>query len=70
MPADVVISGAGPNGLMMACELALAGIKPVLLDALPGPGDEPKAVFALVDGDKAVEAYAYCNLHGLWKATV
>ncbi|MGX9674075.1 FAD-dependent monooxygenase [Mycobacterium sp. HM-7] len=43
MPADVVISGAGPNGLMMACELALAGIKPVILDALPGPGDEPKA---------------------------
>ena len=43
MPADVVISGAGPNGLMMACELALAGIKPIILDALPGPGDEPKA---------------------------
>lgn len=43
MPADVVISGAGPNGLMMACELALAGVKPVVLDALPGPGDEPKA---------------------------
>ena len=31
------------------------------------PGDEPKAVFALVDGDKPVTAYAYCNLHGLWK---
>ena len=31
------------------------------------PGDEPKAVFALTEGDKAVEAYAYCNLHGLWK---
>jgi superoxide reductase len=31
------------------------------------PGDEPKAVFALVDGDRAVEAYEYCNLHGLWK---
>ncbi|MEN4446230.1 FAD-dependent monooxygenase [Mycobacterium sp. SM3041] len=43
MPADVVISGAGPNGLMMACELALAGVKPVVLDALPRPGDEPKA---------------------------
>ena len=32
------------------------------------PGMEPKAVFALVSGDKAVAAYAYCNLHGLWKA--
>ena len=40
---DVVISGAGPNGLMLACELALAGVRPVVLDALPGPSDEPKA---------------------------
>jgi len=32
-------------------------------------GDEPKAVFAL-DGDKPVAAYAYCNLHGLWKADI
>lgn len=31
------------------------------------PGDEPKAVFALNDGDKVVAAYEYCNLHGLWK---
>ena len=31
------------------------------------PGAEPKAVFALVNGDKAVTAFAYCNLHGLWK---
>jgi len=31
------------------------------------PGEEPKAVFALVDGDKPVTVYAYCNLHGLWK---
>jgi 2-polyprenyl-6-methoxyphenol hydroxylase-like FAD-dependent oxidoreductase len=41
--APVVISGAGPNGLMLACELALAGIRPVVLDALPGPSSEPKA---------------------------
>lgn len=39
----VVISGAGPNGLMLACELALAGIQPVVLDAQPGPSLEPKA---------------------------
>lgn len=32
------------------------------------PGDEPKAQFALVDGDEAIGAYAYCNLHGLWYA--
>ncbi len=41
--AEVVISGAGPNGLMLACELALAGVRPVVLDKLPGPSDEPKA---------------------------
>ncbi len=41
--ADVVISGAGPNGLMLACELALAGVRPVVLDRLPGPSDELKA---------------------------
>ncbi len=41
--ADVVISGAGPNGLMLACELGLAGVRPVVLDALPGPSSEPKA---------------------------
>lgn len=36
---------------------------------LPVDG-EPKAVFALADGEKALNAYAYCNLHGLWKACV
>src|ERR1700742_4138107 len=41
--ADVVIAGAGPNGLMLACELALAGVRPVVLDKLPGPSLEPKA---------------------------
>lgn len=30
------------------------------------PGEAPKAVFVLKD-DKAVAAYEYCNLHGLWK---
>ena len=34
------------------------------------PGEEPKAVFALMDGDTVTAAYAYCNLHGLWKAEV
>ncbi len=34
------------------------------------PGTEPKAVFSLAEGDKAVAAYEYCNLHGLWKKAV
>ena len=32
------------------------------------PGEKPAAQFALVDGDEFIAAYAYCNLHGLWKA--
>ncbi len=32
------------------------------------PGGEPKAVFALSEGDEVLTAYEYCNLHGLWKA--
>ena len=30
-------------------------------------GKEPAVTFALAD-EKAVAVYAYCNLHGLWKA--
>ncbi len=32
------------------------------------PGEAPKAEFVLTDGEELVAAYAYCNLHGLWKA--
>ena len=32
------------------------------------PGEKPEAVFALAEGEKAVAAYEFCNLHGLWKA--
>lgn len=28
--------------------------------------DAPEAVFELAAGDKAIAAYEYCNLHGLW----
>ena len=30
-------------------------------------GEKPAAVFSLAEGDKVLAAYAYCNLHGLWK---
>ncbi len=32
------------------------------------PGEEPKACFALCEGEQVEAAYAYCNLHSLWKA--
>ena len=31
-------------------------------------GDLPVCEFSLAGGDKTVAVYAYCNLHGLWKA--
>lgn len=34
------------------------------------PGDAPKADFALVEDEKPIEVYAYCNLHGLWKSAI
>ena len=30
------------------------------------PGEAPNVTF-LLDGEKPLEVYAYCNLHGLWK---
>ncbi len=33
------------------------------------PGEAPVATFALSQ-DLPVEAYAYCNLHGLWKTAI
>ena len=32
------------------------------------PGDAPRAEFALLPGEKVIAAYAYCNLHSLFKA--
>jgi 2-polyprenyl-6-methoxyphenol hydroxylase-like FAD-dependent oxidoreductase len=43
MPSDVVIAGAGPNGLMLACELALAGVRPLVLERLTAPTGEQRA---------------------------
>ena len=43
MIADVVIAGAGPNGLMLACELSLAGVRPLVLERLPERTQEQRA---------------------------
>ena len=35
MDADVIIVGAGPTGLMLAGELRLAGVRPLVLERQP-----------------------------------
>lgn len=42
--ADVLVVGAGPTGLAVAAELALAGIGAVVLDALPERSGQSKAL--------------------------
>ncbi|GAA4968913.1 FAD-dependent monooxygenase [Nonomuraea thailandensis] len=39
----MLIVGAGPVGLMLACELSLAGVRPVVLEKRAEPGELPKA---------------------------
>lgn len=34
------------------------------------PEESPETVFALAEGDEVIAAYAYCNLHGLWKQNI
>jgi superoxide reductase len=34
------------------------------------PGNKPYVEFALTEDDTLESAYAYCNLHGLWKSNV
>ncbi|MFC6085125.1 FAD-dependent monooxygenase [Sphaerisporangium aureirubrum] len=43
MDVDVVVVGAGPVGLMLACELGLAGVRPLVLERREEPGTIPKA---------------------------
>jgi len=43
MDADVVVVGAGPVGLLLAAELALAGVRPIVLERLDEPSHQPKA---------------------------
>jgi 2-polyprenyl-6-methoxyphenol hydroxylase-like FAD-dependent oxidoreductase len=43
MDADVTIVGAGPTGLMLAAELGLAGIRPLVLERRPQLRETPRA---------------------------
>jgi 2-polyprenyl-6-methoxyphenol hydroxylase-like FAD-dependent oxidoreductase len=42
--ADVLVVGAGPVGLVLACELARRGTSIRLIDKLPSPTDESRAI--------------------------
>ncbi|MBQ7351343.1 MAG: desulfoferrodoxin [Clostridia bacterium] len=35
---------------------------------LLSPNSAPSVCFAICEGDEVEAVYAYCNLHGLWKA--
>jgi 2-polyprenyl-6-methoxyphenol hydroxylase-like FAD-dependent oxidoreductase len=59
MTEDVVIVGAGPTGLMLAGELLLAGVRPVVLDRLPEPACQTKALGIL---GRAVDMLDYRGL--------
>ncbi|MBT2444504.1 FAD-dependent monooxygenase, partial [Streptomyces sp. ISL-36] len=37
LSTDVLVVGAGPAGLMLACELRLGGAEVLVLDQRPGP---------------------------------
>jgi 2-polyprenyl-6-methoxyphenol hydroxylase-like FAD-dependent oxidoreductase len=59
---DVVIVGAGPNGLMLAGELGLAGIRPVVLDPMPGPNPLCRANGVIGQGVRILD---HRGLYGL-----
>ena len=47
--------------------IALETVQGIQIKYLNADYEEAAAEFSLADDDKAVCAYAYCNLHGLWK---
>ena len=54
MDTDVLIAGAGPTGLMLARELGLAGVRPVVLERHKQIRDVPMVV--RIVGTNAAEA--------------
>jgi bifunctional hydroxylase/dehydrase len=44
LDADVIIAGAGPTGLMLACELRLQGVSTIVVDRLTEPMRQSRAL--------------------------
>lgn len=60
MPDDVVIIGGGPNGLLLACELTLAGVRPTVLEQHT---ERPPLLKANGLVGRVVQAMDYRGLH-------
>jgi 2-polyprenyl-6-methoxyphenol hydroxylase-like FAD-dependent oxidoreductase len=56
---EVIIAGAGPTGLMMACQLSRAGVDCLVLDKKQGPTTESRA---LVVQARSMEIYEQMGL--------
>lgn len=65
MIEDVVIVGAGPTGLMLACELRLAGCRPLVIERLPAPTGLSKA---LTISGRAIDLLAHRGLLARFRA--
>src|SRR4051794_33304900 len=56
---EVLVVGAGPIGLMVAAELRLAGVQPLVVERQPRPREIPKAGGL---GGRALDLLAYRGL--------
>ena len=61
MDTDVLIVGAGPTGLMLACQLARRGVRPLLIDRHAGPARETRALGVHA---RTMEIYAQLDVVG------
>ncbi len=68
---NVVSVEVGIEAHPMMCEHWIQQIvlvtKKTKMIAKLGYDEEPKVYFTLTEGDEPVTAFAYCNIHGLWK---
>jgi 2-polyprenyl-6-methoxyphenol hydroxylase-like FAD-dependent oxidoreductase len=56
---EVIIVGAGPTGLMLAAELCLAGVRPLVLERRPG---QLETLRAIGFGERSVQLLRYRGL--------